>query len=46
VPPGRAKTYHEIAMPEALLADFERWKNRLIMRWVAERYRICRVAHA
>ena len=35
-PPEQIKTYHNLTMPEALLADFERWKDRPIMRWIAD----------
>ena len=45
VPPEHVKTYHNTALPEALMADFERWKDRPIMRWLAERYRSERVAN-
>jgi glutathione S-transferase len=38
-PTDRVKTYHGMALPEALIADFERWKDRPIMRWLAARYR-------
>jgi glutathione S-transferase len=38
-PPEQMKTYHNLALPKALIADFERWRDRPIMRWMAERYR-------
>ena len=44
-PPEQIKTYHSLALPEALIADFERWKDRPIMRWMAERYRTSRAAN-
>jgi glutathione S-transferase len=44
-PPEQVKTYHNMALPEALMADFERWKDRPIMRWMAEQYRTGRAAN-
>ncbi len=44
-PPEQMKTYHNLALPEALIADFERWKDRPIMRWTVELYRIGRAAN-
>jgi glutathione S-transferase len=44
-PPEQIKTYHNLALPKALIADFERWKDRPIMRWMAERYRTGRAAN-
>jgi len=44
-PPEQIKTYHNLTMPEALLADFERWKDRPIMRWIAELYRTGRATN-
>jgi glutathione S-transferase len=44
-PPEQIKTYHNLALPKALIADFERWKHRPIMRWMAERYRTGRAAN-
>jgi glutathione S-transferase len=43
-PPERVKTYHGMALPEALIKDYERWKDRPVMRWLAERYQNERVA--
>jgi glutathione S-transferase len=43
--PEQMKTYHNLAVPRALTVDFERWKDRPIMRWVLERYRADRAAN-
>lgn len=44
VPPERAKTYHDLVLPEALIASFERWKDRPAIHWVTELYRTSRAA--
>lgn len=38
--PEQMKTYHSIVMPEALAAAVNCWKDRPIMRWTVELYRI------
>lgn len=43
--PEQMKIYHNLEVPGGLAADFERWKERPIMRWVLERYRTGRTAH-
>jgi hypothetical protein len=35
--------YHDLAAPDALAADVERWSERLVMRWVVDQYRLHRV---
>jgi glutathione S-transferase len=42
VPPEQIKTYHDLALPIGLIADFELWKARPIVRWMAEQYRTAR----
>jgi glutathione S-transferase len=44
IPPEHAKTYHDMTMPDVVMSEFERWKDRPILRFVAERYRTDRAA--
>jgi len=41
--PQEMPTYHEMSFPEALVADFERWRDRPAMRWVVAQYQAHRV---
>ncbi len=45
VRPEQMKTYHDMAVPEALTAAVECWKDRPIMRWTAGLYRTGRAAN-
>jgi glutathione S-transferase len=36
--PQEMPTYHEMSVPDALVADVERWCNRPVMRWVIAQY--------
>jgi hypothetical protein len=36
-------TYHNMSVPDALVADSERWRDRPVMRWVIAQYQAHRV---
>ena len=37
--PREMPIYHNMAAPDALAADVERWRERPVMRWVTVQYR-------
>jgi glutathione S-transferase len=41
--PEEIPAYRGMSIPDALIADFERWQRRLVMRWVKEQYEAHRV---
>ncbi len=41
--PKEMQTYHDMPLPETLLADSERWRDRPVMRWVIAQYQTHRV---
>jgi len=41
--PKEMPTYHNMPVPDALVADSERWRDRPVMRWVIARYQTDRV---
>lgn len=36
--PQQMSTYHEMSVPDALVVDLERWRDRPAMRWVVAQY--------
>jgi glutathione S-transferase len=40
--PEEMPVFHEMSVPDALAADYERWRNRPVMRWVVTQYQSCR----
>lgn len=36
--PDQMPVYHEMSIPDALTADYERWRDRPVMRWVCTLY--------
>jgi len=36
--PKEMPTYHDMSVPDALVADSERWRDRPVMRWVIAQY--------
>ena len=44
--PKEMPTYHEMSIPDALVADVERWRERPVMRWVAAQYQKHRAAES
>ena len=36
--PEEIPAYRGMSIPDALIADFERWQRRPVMRWVKEQY--------
>lgn len=41
--PKEMPTYHNMSVPDALVADSERWRDRPVMRWVIAQYQAHRV---
>jgi glutathione S-transferase len=41
--PDQMPTFHEMSVPDALVADFERWRDRPVMHWVITQYQTHRM---
>ncbi|MCJ7528473.1 MAG: glutathione S-transferase N-terminal domain-containing protein [Methyloceanibacter sp.] len=39
VQPKEMPAFHNMALPQSLLSDFQRWRGRPVMRWTATQYR-------